>query len=196
VFGYLHPASNPDITTSLRKWHAGDAQALTDVTSATYAQLRRMAANYLRRERSGHTLDPTALVHEVYLQLPDLQAIGWQNRGHFLAAVAQMMRHVLIGHARKRATLKRGGAVEFEAREAPQDRLDLLSLHVALDKLAEQFPRQAQVVELKFFGGFSSSEIADILSACGSASSLRTVERDWRLARAWLHREIASSSPE
>jgi RNA polymerase sigma-70 factor, ECF subfamily len=188
-------SSTPDITTSLHKWQAGDPGALTELTAATYAQLRRMAAGYLRRERSGHTLDPTALVHEVYLQLPDVREIRWQNRAQFLAVVAQMMRRILIGHARKRATLKRGGgSIRLDAGGAPSEGFNLLSLHFALNKLAVQFPRQAQVVELRFFGGHSATEIAGVLAASGHTASVRTVERDWRLARAWLHREIASPS--
>ena len=188
-------STRSDITTSLQKWQAGDPGALTELTAATYAQLRRMAAGYLRRERSGHTLDPTALVHEVYLQLPDLREIRWQNRAQFLAVVAQMMRRILIGHARKRDALKRGGAsIRVDVCDAPSEGLNLLSLHFALNKLAVQFPRQAQVVELRFFGGLSALEIAGVLSASGHTSSVRTVERDWRLARAWLHREIAPPS--
>jgi RNA polymerase sigma factor (TIGR02999 family) len=156
-----------------------------------YAELRRLAASYLRRERPGHTLQPTALVHEAYVRLIDQRQIDWSNRAQFMGLAAVMMRRVLVNHARDRVAGKRGGGAEHvpltlagAAIGAPE--IDLLDLHDALDRLAASDPRKAQIVELKFFAGLTTEEIAAMLEV-----STATVERDWKFARAWLYRAVS-----
>lgn len=158
-----------------------------------YGELRRLAAGYLRRERAGHTLQPTALVHEAYVRLIDQRQIDWSNRAQFIGIAAVMMRRILVNHARDRAAEKRGGGAEHvsitlagEGIGAPE--VNLLDLHEALNDLAETDPRKAQIVELKFFGGLTTEEIAETLSV-----STATVERDWKFARAWLYRVVSGS---
>lgn len=159
--------------------------ALEQLTRLVYGDLRRLAGRYLRDEQPGHTLQATALVHELYLRLSSLQTIDWKARGQFISVAAQTMRRILIDHARKRHAAKRDVTYAFFAEATPPSDPDLLDVDRALDRLAADYPRHAQIVELRFFGGLAASEIAQTLSV-----SLRTVERDWQFARAWLQNEV------
>jgi RNA polymerase sigma factor (TIGR02999 family) len=185
----LHPQT---VTQWLLKWRAGDEAAINEVTEQVYADLRRLAANFLRNERPEHTLQATALVHEAYLQLHELRHIAWKNRAQFICTVAQLMRRVLVDHARERAAQKRGGGavrlpLSRAERIAADSDIELVELNEALDKLAQESPRKARVVELYYFGGLSAKEIAEVLSADGTSVSQRTVENDLKIARAKLH---------
>jgi RNA polymerase sigma factor (TIGR02999 family) len=187
------------VTKWLIQWSAGDETALERLTPFVYEELRRLAAHYLRSERPDHTLQATALVHEAYLELLDFQHIEWRSRAHFIGIAAQMMRRILVDHARTRAAQKRGGEEiiklplsRAERVAAEQKTTDLVLLDEALERFAADYPRQAQVVELKFFGGLKTEEIANLLSADKAEVSTRTVERDWRFARAWLLQELSS----
>lgn len=156
-----------------------------------YAELRRLAASYLRRERPGHTLQPTALVHEAYVRLIDQQQMDWSNRAQFMGMAAVMMRRILVNHARDRGAEKRGGGAEHVPLTLAGEGIgafavNLLDLHDALNDLGESDPRKAQIVELKFFGGMTTAEIAEALGV-----SVATVERDWKFARAWLYRVVS-----
>jgi len=173
------------ITFWLQRWHAGSDAALDQLTSLVYADLRRMAARYLQSEQPGHTLQATALVHELYLRIASVQEIDWKGRGQFIAVAAQMMRRILIDHARRRQAMKRDGREAVVTAPRPSLDPDVLDVDRALGKLASDYPRHAQVVELRFFGGLRSPEIAQTLGL-----SLRTVERDWQFARAWLQNEV------
>lgn len=180
------------VTQWLLKWHEGDKSALNDLSVLVYDDLHRLALNYVRKERSDHTLQATALVHEAYLQLHDLQHLDWKNRAHFIGVVAQVMRHVLVDHARVHAAKKRGGDVQKlpitrAERLAVESDIDLIALNDALDRLAAESPRKAKVVELHYFGGLSAKEIADVFSADGESIAPRTVENDLKIARAKLH---------
>ena len=180
------------VTQWLLKWHSGDASALNGLSELVYQDLHRLAQNYLRRERPDHTLQATALVHEAYLQLHELQHLDWQNRAHFIGVVAQVMRHVLVDHARERAAQKRGGDVvklpiTRADRVVVQSDVDLIELNEALDRLAQESPRKAKVVELHYFGGLSAKEIAEVLSADEKSISQRTVENDLKIGRSRLH---------
>jgi RNA polymerase sigma factor (TIGR02999 family) len=160
-----------------------------------YAELRRLAASYLRRERPGHTLQPTALVHEAYVRLIDQRQVDWSNRAQFMGLAAVMMRRILVNHARDRAAEKRGGGAEHVPLTLAGEgigaiKVDVLELHDALTRLSESDPRKGQIVELKFFGGLTTDEIADALSV-----STATVERDWKFARAWLYRAVGGTAP-
>ena len=162
--------------------------------SLVYSELRRIAASYLRRERPNHTLQPTALVHEAFIRLVDQRQIDWSNRAQFLGLAAVMMRRILVNHARDRVASKRGGGLEQVPLTLAGDgigaaEVNLLELHEALDRLGEADGRKAQIVELKFFGGLTTDEIAATLGI-----STATVERDWKFARAWLH-EAVSGTP-
>jgi RNA polymerase sigma factor (TIGR02999 family) len=173
---------------------ADDRQSLDSLLPIVYQELRRLAANYIRRERPGQTLQPTALVHEAYLRLMKDRPDRWQNRAHFCAIAAHSMRQILIERARARAALKRGGAQPRvtlnEALVAGGDQsFDLLELDVALEKLAALDPEQARLVELRFFGGLTVEETADAMSI-----SPATVKRHWAIARAWLARELEDNS--
>jgi len=161
--------------------------------SLVYAALRRLAASYLRRERPGHTLQPTALVHEAYVRLLDQRQIDWSNRAQFMGLAAVMMRRILVNHARDRVAEKRGGGAQHVPLTLAGEgigaiEVNLLHLHDALTRLSETDPRKGQIVELKFFGGLTTEEIAAALSV-----STATVERDWKFARAWLHRTLTVS---
>ena len=179
-----------NISHLLNEWNAGDEQALDTLTPLVYEELRRQAAHYLRRERPGHTLQTTALIHEAYLRLIDAKDVNWQSRAHFFAVAANVMRRVLVEHARRRDADKRGGSqIRVELDEAlviaDEDGVDLLAIDEALDRLAVVDPQQAHVVELRFFSGLSVEETAAALGV-----SPKTVKRDWSVARAWLRREI------
>jgi RNA polymerase sigma factor (TIGR02999 family) len=179
------------ITQFLIDWEKGDQAALEKLMPLVYSELRRLAGNYLRRERGEHTLQPTALVNEAYLKLLDQKHAKWQNRAHFFGISAQLMRRILVDHARQHQAVKRGGSAQQRISITSAERLmrqpevDLLALNEALDELSRMDPQQGRIVELKFFGGLSIDEIAEVL-AIGHA----TVERDWKMARAWLRRQL------
>ena len=176
----------PDVSVLLEAWNRGDAAARDRLLPLVYEELRRRARAYLRRERAGHTLQPTALVHEAYLRLTRQQRVVWQNRAQFYGLAAQMMRRILVDHARARNMAKRSGRwarVSFVDVVAPRQPLDLdvLDLHAALDELASFDDRKSRVAELRFFGGLSLEETGHVLDL-----SIATVEREWQAARAWL----------
>lgn len=188
--------ASTNVTERLIKWSNGDQTALAELTPLVYSELHRLAAGYLRQERGDHTLQATALVHEAYIQIRKLDRIAWKNRAHFVGIAAQMMRRILVDHARKHGAQKRGGAevrIELEdiAGSVSQPDLNIVALDQALDRFSRDYPRQAQVVELRFFGGLTTEETVDVLNGSSMDVSLRTVERDWRFARAWLHKAMA-----
>lgn len=184
------PGHAPEsITDLLLKWSGGDATALEQLMPLVYDELRRLAGRYLRRERDNHSLQPTALVNEAYLRLVD-QKVEWQSRAQFYGLAARIMRNILVDHARSRQAAKRGGEqfrVSFDSdRQGSTDSgVKFLAVHEALERLATFDAQKAQIVELRFFGGLSIEETAEVLGI-GHA----TVERDWKLARAWLRREL------
>jgi RNA polymerase sigma-70 factor (ECF subfamily) len=182
------------MTRCLREWRDGDEEALARLTTQVYSELRRLAAAVMSNQSRERTIQPTALVHELYFQLPEVRHFDWQSRAHFLNVAAKMMRNILVDHARKRQTAKRGGGVAVALNDvAIQDaslNIDVLQVHEALDKLTGEYPRQARVVELRFFGGLSVKETSEVLRLTGLESSARTVERDWTFARAWLEAAI------
>lgn len=185
-------AGYSQVTELLVKWKKGDQEALSDLMPLVYEELRRLAHHYLRGERSDHTLQSTALVHEAFLRLVAQEPSRVQNRAHFLAISAQLMRQILVDFARSRRAGKRDHLKLSldEAVTLPQARnLDLIALDDALKELARFSPRQSRIVELRFFGGLSIDETSEIVGA-----SAATVERDWTVARAWLHREISGAS--
>jgi len=179
-----HEKSRPEEAARLL---GGDAD---DPSELVYAELRRLAAAFLRRERAGHTLQPTALVHEAWAKLARLSASHWQSRAHFLAVAARAMRRVLVNHALARQSLKRGGdrrQVTLDAPlRSPGGGVDTLELHDAIERLADLDARKARLVEMRFFAGMSVEEVATVLGVSRS-----TVEADWRFARAWLSRELS-----
>jgi RNA polymerase sigma factor (TIGR02999 family) len=189
----MEPPPRSDVTRMLADVAAGDRDAAASLFALVYDELRRLAASALRRERPDHTLQPTALVHEAYLRLADEPDARWESRAHFLAVAAQAMRRILVDHARGRNALKRGqgephqplDGVEVEA-VGSLTTIDLLALDDALGRLASLDPRQARVVELRFFGGLTIEETAAV-----TGLSDRTVKREWQMARAWLRREMA-----
>jgi RNA polymerase sigma factor (TIGR02999 family) len=180
------------VTQLLAEWGGGDRAALDRLLPLVFDELRRLAASYLRRERAGHTLQPTALVNEAYLRLVDQEGAQWQNRAHFFGIAANLMRQILVDHARQRSADKRGGSqlqrlsLTQAERLVKQEELDVLALNEALERLAEFDPQQTRIVELKFFGGLTIEETAEVLGV-----SHATVEREWKLARAWLRRELS-----
>jgi RNA polymerase sigma factor (TIGR02999 family) len=183
--------SAQEITRMLQAWSQGDDSALKTLTPLVYKELRRLAHRYMGRQPHGHTLQTTALVNEAYLRLVDVSQVSWQNRAHFFAVSAQLMRHILVDFARGRQSQKRGGAAQQvsldQALEVSDGRgADLVRLDDALSLLSTLDARQARVVELRFFGGLSLEETAEVLKV-----SLGTVRRDWRMAKAWLHRELS-----
>jgi RNA polymerase sigma factor (TIGR02999 family) len=182
--------SPKELSQLLVAWKGGDQTALDRLSPLVYEELRRLAKHYMRGERPGHTLQATALVNEAYMRLIDYREMQWQNRAHFFAVAAQLMRRVLVDHARSRNYAKRGGAQQrLSLSEADQvaDKpdVDLAALDDALKTLAEMNEQQSRVVELRFFGGLTIEETAEVLGI-----SHATVERDWAVARAWLRREI------
>jgi RNA polymerase sigma factor (TIGR02999 family) len=187
------------ITRLLNDWSAGDDAALERLTPLVYDELRRLAASYLKAERSDHTLQATALVHEAYLDLRQMRHYSWQNRANFIGVMANLMRRILIEYARQHNAEKRGGEnLKFPISEAESNaaslkpRVDLIELDEVLQRFAAEFPRRAKIVELKFFGGLTIDEIAEVLSEDEKGVSTATVERDWRFARAWLKNELGS----
>jgi len=193
------------VTRWLQKWQAGDESALEELTTLLYEDLQRLARSYLRRERSDHTLQATALVHEAYLQLHGLQHIEWQSRAQFIGVIAGVMRHVLVDHARKHAAQKRGGDGDDAAIKLPLSRaervvtgsgVNLIELNDALEKLAaqsEKSRRKAKAVELFYFGGLSVAEIAEVISAEGDEVKPATIEKDLKNARAWLYQALGNN---
>jgi RNA polymerase sigma-70 factor, ECF subfamily len=182
--------SSQEITQLLLAWSEGDQAALEKLTPLVYAELRRLAKGYMIGERPGHTLQTTALINEAYMRLIDWKNVRWQGRAHFFGVAAQVMRRILVDFARARHYAKRGGAARQvsldEAVTIHEDRCaEFIALDEALKSLAEIDPRKSQVVELRFFGGLSAKETAEALRV-----SLRTVEREWNSARAWLYREL------
>jgi len=184
-----------EVTQLLARWNNGDREAMNQLLPLVYDELRRIAAARLRRERGDHTLQPTALVHEAYVKLVGQRRAQWQNRTHFLAVAAGLMRRVLIDCARGHDAEKRGGARErvlLDDRMAVsrQQGIEVLALDEALSRLAALDAQQGRIVELRYFGGLTVEEIAGILGV-----SPATVKRDWQVAKAWLHREISQGSP-
>ena len=178
------------VTALLHAWTAGDLGARDRLVSVVYRDLHKRAAAYLRRERVGHTLQPTALVHEAYLRLVDQRRVVWQNRGQFFGVAAQLMRRILVDRARARKMAKRSGqwarvTVDDAARAIPPANVDVLDLDAALARLATFDARKCQLAELRFFGGLSLAEAGEALGI-----SLPTAERDWQAARAWLSKEL------
>ncbi len=183
--------SQKQITQMLVDWGNGDQAALEKLTPLVYGELHRLARRYMGKERPGHTLQTSALVNEVYIRLIDWKNIHWQNRAHFFAVSAQLMRRILVDFARSRNYAKRGGAAHYvslnETMVVSREKdADLVALDDALDSLARLNERQSRVVELRFFGGLELQEIAEVLKV-----SVGTVRRDWSIARAWLHRELS-----
>jgi RNA polymerase sigma factor (TIGR02999 family) len=180
----------PDLTLLLKRWRQGDRDALERLMPLVYEELRRIARHYLKNERQGHTLESTALVHEAFLRLIDQRNVQWQNRAHFFGIASQMMRRILVDHARKRQAAKRDAAL---VRLSVAERLvpgaerepDLLALDQAIDALAALDPDQSRVVELRYFGGLTIEETAEVMGI-----SPATVKREWATARLWLKREI------
>ena len=186
----MEPTTAEEVTQLLIRWSEGDKAALNELTPLVYDELRRVARNYMRREPTGHTLQTTALVNEAYLRLIGQERVRWQNRAHFFGIAAQLMRRILVDHARKRHNLKRGGDV----RKIPLDQAvfvadeqaaDLVALDGALRSLEALDERKGKVVELRFFGGLNIEEAAEVLSV-----SPATIQREWAMAKAWLYREI------
>jgi len=183
-----------NVTKLLVQWSKGDPGALEVLVPLVYDELRRLARYYLKQEKQSHTLSSTALVHEAYLRLVNQRDVTWQNRAHFFGVASQMMRRILVDHARSRAYAKRGGGALTlaldEAVTTPQRRaIDLVALDDALDSLAKLDERQSRMVELRFFGGLSIEETSEVLGV-----SAPTVKREWASARAWLYREISGGS--
>jgi RNA polymerase sigma-70 factor, ECF subfamily len=185
--------SPPDITGLLQAWSDGDPEARDRLVPAVYDELRRRAAAFLRREREGHTLQPTALVHEAYLRLVNQDRAAWQNRAQFFAVASEIMRRILVDRARARKMAKRSGRwarvplVEDTVRASPRE-VDVLDLDTALDELAAFDHRKARVAEMRFFGGLSLEEIGVVLD-----TSVATTMRDWQAARAWLFKRLTKS---
>lgn len=183
-------SGSKQITQLLLAWGNGDQRALEELMPLVYDELRKMAARHMRRQNPGHTLQTTALVNEAYLRLIDSSQVRWQNRAHFFAVSAQLMRRILVDFARQRQNLKHGGGARKVSLDealvvSPERGADLLALDEALNRLAALNARQAQVVELRYFGGLSEEETAEALKV-----SLRTVQRDWNLARLWLYKAV------
>ena len=181
--------STEEMTRLLEAWSEGDHSALDKLAPLVYAELHRLAHRYMRRERSHHTLQTSALVNEAYVRLIDQRTVRWQNREHFFAIAAQMMRRILIDHARKRASAKGGGAGKLSLEEAAvlsdERAAELVALDEALESLAKIDERKSRIVEMRFFGGLGVGDIANVIGV-----SPDTITREWRRAKAWLHREL------
>lgn len=186
-------AAAQDVTSLIARWKQGDKSALDQVLPHVYEELRRLARHYLAAERSNHTLQPTALVHEAYMRLTGQQQVDWQNRAQLLGIAAQMMRRILLTHAEARNAGKRQGQLVTIDRALDvfdRQEVDLVLLESALKKLGALDPEQEKLVELRFFGGLTIEETAEVLN-----SSPATVKRAWSLARAWLFRELTGAAP-
>lgn len=187
----MTPETPPQVTQWLRAWADGDEQAFTHLVPVVYDELRRLAHRYMSRERVNHTLDTGALVNEAYLRLVDQRRTRWQNRTQFLGIAAQLMRRILVDHARSRKQQKRGGgdpviSIDEVAILSPERSDAVIALDEALDRLAATEPRKARIIELRYFGGLTADETAELLGI-----SAVTVMRDWRFATAWLRRDLA-----
>jgi RNA polymerase sigma-70 factor, ECF subfamily len=187
------PRQEHQITELLAEWSGGNQAALDELYPLVYDELHRLARRYMSRERKGHTLQTTALINEAYVRLVDQRNVQWANRSHFFAISAQIMRRILIDHARRHAYAKRGGgarqvSLDETAAIALDDLSEFLRLDEALQSLAELDPRRSRVVELRYFGGLNNEEIAGVLNI-----SENTVIRDWNMARAWLYRQLTGS---
>lgn len=183
-------ASSPEITSLLVRLSEGDRSAVSELAPVVYNELRHLAAHYMRRERPDHTLQATALVHEAYMRLVEQRQANWQNRAHFFGVAAQLMRRILVDHARSRAREKRRGEQQKISLDevvvmSPDKLEEVLVIDQVLGRLEKRDARQSQIVELKFFGGLSTEETAEALG-----TSPRTVEREWALARAWLYMQL------
>ena len=192
----MTPAPTEQTTQLLIDWSNGNREAAAGLMPLVYEELRRMARGYLQRERPDHTLQATGLVHEAYLRLVDQKTTNWRNRAHFFGVAAQMMRRILVDHAREHRAEKRGGEwnkVVFDEAVAlaPSRSVGVIALDDALLELAKLNPQHSQIIELRFFGGLTVEEVAEVLG-----SSQRTVEREWRTARAWLRRQIFGDKPD
>jgi RNA polymerase sigma factor (TIGR02999 family) len=192
----MNSVTADDLTGMLIEWRQGDRAALDRLTPIVYDEIRRIAHRYVQREREGHTLQTTALINEAYLRLAGSETVDWQSRSHFFAVTAQVMRHILIDHARRRRYVKHGGEAQHipfdlaltEAVQMSQPRAaELIALDEALAELAKLDPRKSRVVELRYFGGLSLEETAEVLEI-----SAMTVRRDWRAAKAWLYKRVTS----
>ena len=188
-----NPPPQHHITELLAEWSDGNQSALDELYPLVYEELHRLARRYMSRERKGHTLQTTALINEAYVRLVDQRNVRWANRSHFFAISAQIMRRILIDHARRHAYAKRGGgaqqvSLDEAAIVTPDQSLDLIRLDEALNSLSQMDPRRGQVVELRFFGGLNNEEIAGVLKV-----SENTVTRDWNMARAWLYQQLTGS---
>ena len=185
--------SPKEVTRLLVDWGKGDQAALDELIPLVYDELRRVARRYMRRESQGHTLQTSALVNEAYLRLIDQNSVQWQNRAHFFGVAAQLMRRILVDHARSRLRAKRGGGVQMvsltEQAVADKEVAEVIALDNALKNLAEMGPRKSQIVEMKFFGGLTTEEVAEVLKVTS-----RTVEREWRKAKAWLNRALSKGA--
>lgn len=189
------PSSHDDVTSLLQAWYDGNPEALEKLTPLVYKELHQAAKRYMAGERAEHTLQATALVNEVYLRLVNLREISWQNRSHFLAVCANLMRQILTDFARSRLSLKRGAGVRDATLNSDvclpgEARIDILALDEAMERLAELDPRKSRVVEMRFFGGMNVEETAEVLKV-----SVETVQRDWKFAKFWLHRELSVERP-
>jgi RNA polymerase sigma factor (TIGR02999 family) len=185
-----------NITRLLLRWREGDETALDELMPVVYDELRRLAAGHLRRERQDHTLQPTALVNEVFLQLVDQRQVNWRNRAHFFGATAEVMRRILVSHARARNAAKRGGSdykvsLTQAAGVAAEQDVEVIALDEALTDLAAFDPQLCRLVELRYFGGLSIEETAEVMQL-----SPATVKRHWSAARAWLHRRITGGATD
>jgi len=187
----VNKTSAGEVTELLVGWNRGDEEALGKILPLVYDELRQLANRHLQRERRDHILQTTALVHEAYLRLTDKKDVPWQNRAHFYAIAARMMRRVLVDNSRRRDAAKRRG-LKISLNEAfpaeSSDPVDLISLHDALTELSAMNARQARVVELRYFGGLSFEEVAELL-----AMSIHTVKRDWSIAKAWLYKQLSTA---
>lgn len=182
--------NSAQITQLLLAWRNGEPRALDDLMPLVLRELKKIARNYMRGQRVGHTLQTTGLVNEAYMRLVDSNRVNWQDRTHFFAIAAQLMRRVLVDMARRKNSAKRGGervqvSLADDVKAAPERDTDVVALDEALERLAQLNPRHSQIVELKYFGGLTEDEIAETLKI-----SVRTVRRDWNVARAWLYREL------
>jgi RNA polymerase sigma factor (TIGR02999 family) len=191
------PRQEHEITQLLAAWREGNQSALDELYPLVYDELHRLARRYMSRERKGHTLQTTALINEAYVRLVDQKNVHWANRSHFFAISAQIMRRILIDHARRHAYAKRGGGARQVSLDetatmvmAQGDFSEFLRLDEALKSLAQLDPRRSQVVELRYFGGLNNEEIAGVLNI-----SENTVIRDWNMARAWLYRQLSEGAP-
>ena len=188
----MEASDSAEVTGLLKAWTGGDQAALDRLMPIVYEELRRIARRYMRNERSGNTLQTTALVNEVYLRLVDVENVDWQHRAQFFAMTSHMMRRILVDAARARGSRKRGGGaeqvnVDDVALLAPQPGASVVALDAALDAFAKLAPHQAKVLEMRYFGGLSEKEIALVLK-----TSTRTIERDFQFAKAWLMRELSA----